>query len=222
MTDINRRKRRSNAEILEDLKRERVERAAVQKAATSKRKASGQKRVRRTKAQIEADTRAELVARELLAQEKAAQIPAPKVPKFKRTIYFVADGITALGEVWESGDVVTVVEGGQYYDSAFRDDGSFVLDLSPEQQLARWGHVKYYQEQLPDAPVKGSQSTAAAQNKSTDVTFATATPFNAQPIPVDENGIRLNPTFSPGGIVHPDEEYAHLYDDSDLPEDDEE
>lgn len=216
------RKRRSNAEILEDLKKERQDREAASKARSSKTKTPGAKRVRRTKAQIEADKRAELAARELLAQERASHIPAPKVPKFTRTVRFVEDGITALGNVWEKGDVIVIAEGSEEYAMSFRADGTFIFSLTPDEQRAKWGHVKYSVDELSNNVAEAPQIDSEPFTQPVGISFGSQGTKPVIPAPTavyDDEGFRKNPTFGTVDISIPDEELAHLYDDSDLPED---
>lgn len=103
------------------------------------------KRVRRTKAQIEADRKAEEKRREELAQERAARIPQPRTPKWKKTFHFVEDGFTIFGKVWLRGEEVTIEEGTEYFEKAFTPDGKFKMGMTPNEQIERYG-VVYYKE----------------------------------------------------------------------------
>lgn len=132
MTESNvtgKRRRRTNAEILADSKKER----ATKKPA----------RVRRTNAQIAADKAAEDARRAELAAERAAHIPTPKPVKFDETIHFLVDGVTAFGRVFYKGEEIRIVEGTREYSLAFNIYDEFIFRLTPEEQIAAWGVQRY-------------------------------------------------------------------------------
>lgn len=132
MTEANvtgKRRRRTNAEILADSKKERTKKKPA--------------RVRRTNAQIAADEAAEAARREQLAVERAAHIPTPKPIKFDETIHFLVDGVTAFGRVFYKGEEVRIVEGTREYSLAFNIYGEFIFGKTPEEQIARWGVQRY-------------------------------------------------------------------------------
>lgn len=145
MTETTKRRRRTNAEILEDLKKERAEReaAAAARKLTQKGSSTPTKRVRRTRAQIDADKKAEADARERLAQQRAEKIPAPKQPQFKHTYEIVSGAKTFMGEVWGPGERITIEEGTAEFEAAFDKNGNFVFGLSEDEQKAKYGEVRY-------------------------------------------------------------------------------
>lgn len=101
------------------------------------------KRVRRTKAQIAADEKAEREKLEKLAAERAAKIPAPKIDPWKRTVHFLVEGYTACGKVWEKGDTLVILEDSPEFRLSFDAYSNFIFDKSPEEQLEKWGEVRY-------------------------------------------------------------------------------
>lgn len=118
---------RSNAEILA--------------ADIARRKA--RKRIRRTKAQIEADNAAEAKRRQELAEKRAARIPTPKPITFKKIVHVLVDKYWQFGQYYNAGDKIKIVEGTREFSLAFNANGEFIFNKSPEDQLAQWGVVKY-------------------------------------------------------------------------------
>jgi hypothetical protein len=128
-----RRKTRTNAEILADM---RAKAAAQQVVVPARGK-------RRTKAQIEADKLAADRRRQELAEEAARHIPAPPKTVFDKTIHFLTDGTTFAGKVWLRGEEVRIREGSREFELAFDLLGNFAFGKSAEEQLAAWGEVRY-------------------------------------------------------------------------------
>ncbi len=60
-------------------------------------------------------------------------------------IHFVADGLTALGHIWYTGQELEFTVGSQAYKDTCDRNGRSWLTLrdDPEAQEARWGHVKF-------------------------------------------------------------------------------
>lgn len=135
---------------------------APKKAPAKKAAATKKPRVRRTKAQIEADNAAEAKRREELAAERAAAIPTPRRPKFKKTFHFLEDGQTYFGQQWYRGQEVTIVEGSKEFSLAFDREGRFILDLTPEEQIAKWGKVMYAEGPWP---YKGYDTSMVQKNQ---------------------------------------------------------
>lgn len=107
------------------------------------------KRVRRTKAQIEADKAAEQARREELAAARAAAIPAPVAPKFRKVFHLVNDGLTFAGKVWYRGEEIVVEEGTTEFELAFDRKGNFILGKSEVEQIETYGEVKYREGPWP-------------------------------------------------------------------------
>lgn len=100
-------------------------------------------RVRRTKAQIEADKLAEQARIQKLAEEKLARLPVPKPDPWKCTVRFLVEGYTACGAVREKGEILTIVEGTPEYKLSFDAYNNFIFNKTPEQQMEQWGEVRY-------------------------------------------------------------------------------
>ncbi len=117
--------RRTNAEILADLKAERAKPA--------------KKRVRRTKAQIERDNETKRLA------EEAAKAEAVKMVK---VVTFHAE-FTAFGTMWKPGDEVKLTSNSFYYDLMHDSQGNFILTRTPVEQKKLWGEVRYTVREEP-------------------------------------------------------------------------
>lgn len=124
-TETPKRRRRTNDEILAELKAER----SVPK-----------KRVRRTKAQIARDNeKARLAAEEAEAAKKA---------KYK-VVTFLENDFNAFGRQWSRGQEAHVRPGSYFHQLAYDKNGNFILDKTPEEQKKAWGRVRYEVREEP-------------------------------------------------------------------------
>lgn len=110
------------------------------------------KRVRRTKAQIEADEAAEAKRREELAAARAAAIPAPITPRFRKVFHVVNDGFTVFGKVRYRGEEFVVEEGTPEFALSYDRYGNFIFARSEEDQIEAYGEVKYREGPWPGLP----------------------------------------------------------------------
>lgn len=123
------RKKRTNEEILADLKAERAR----------------TKRPRRTKAQIERDARA------LLQEQNFAEPIVDESNDYAqdedKRVNFLAP-YTVLGRPWKAGESVDLVADSYYNKISYDRVGNFTFSLTSEEQVAKWGIVKYTVERL--------------------------------------------------------------------------
>lgn len=123
--------------MTEPTKKPRVRRTKAQIEA-DRLAAQKPKRVRRTRAQIEADN-----------AKAAAQPPVKPKEKFDKTFHFLTDGVTAFGKVWYRGEEVRIVEGSREYGLAFNKLGDFIFNLTPMEQYVQWGEIRYAEGPWP-------------------------------------------------------------------------
>lgn len=131
------RRKRTNAEILADMKAERA--------------SAPKKRHRRTKAEIARDAAHERRMRAVAAVKaraeaepvrEATSAPSGSDEPRKTTVYF-KEQMTALGFVWEPGQWVVLEEGGRLNNLAYDRNGKFIFDQTPDEQVATAGRVRY-------------------------------------------------------------------------------
>lgn len=58
-------------------------------------------------------------------------------------IHFVAEGFSAFGHVWSRGQEVEIVKPSPEYDRTCDADGKSWLFMTQQEQLERWGEIKF-------------------------------------------------------------------------------
>jgi hypothetical protein len=58
-------------------------------------------------------------------------------------IHFVAEGFTAFGTIWRPGQELEIIEGTSEYEVTLDIEGHSWLNVSEEEQVSRWGEVKF-------------------------------------------------------------------------------
>lgn len=131
------RRKRTNAEILADQIAERKKKE--EKAAETGQK----KRTRRTRAQIEADKLAEVQRLQEVAEKRAREAIPDPFETFKKIIVVKTDNYWQFGRYYNAGDEIVIVPGTPQYNLSFTSSGKFIFNLTLQEQLDKWGVVKY-------------------------------------------------------------------------------
>jgi hypothetical protein len=77
---------------------------------------------------------------------------APQVPTNSVLIHFVADGFSALEQIWYTGQELEIPIGSRWWEATLDRDGESWMLIDEESQIAKWGKVFFRPGEWPGEP----------------------------------------------------------------------